>query len=117
VKRRQQCVGIVEKTIAVAVSRLMDRVFASHPRLKPGAKCCRSFAAKHNPKQRTKTCVIPSDVHPQFFLTQDRPRGAMILNHTRRLFRDFTVNPAVNAMIAGLSSNIPQQIHLQRFLP
>ena len=59
VKRRQQCVDIVEKIIAIAVSRLNDRIFSSHPRLKPlkpGATCCRSYSAKHSPKQRNKTC-------------------------------------------------------------
>jgi hypothetical protein len=68
----------LKKNIAVAVSRLMDRVFATHPRLKPGAKCCRSYAAKHSPKQRTKTCAIPSDVNPKFLSPQASPRGAMI---------------------------------------
>jgi hypothetical protein len=60
VKRRQQCVDFVEKTIAVAVSRLMECVFASHPRLKPGAKCCRSYAAKHSSKKRTRNAWCKS---------------------------------------------------------
>jgi hypothetical protein len=34
----------------------MNRVFASFPRLKLGAKCCRSYAAEHNPKQRNRKC-------------------------------------------------------------
>jgi hypothetical protein len=44
----------LKKNFAVAVSRLMDQVFASHPGLKPGAKCCRSYAANHIPKERIK---------------------------------------------------------------
>jgi hypothetical protein len=66
VKRRQQCVDIVEKIIAIAVSRLKDRVFSSHPRLKPGAKYCRSYAAKHSLKQWAKISAIPGDVNLSF---------------------------------------------------
>ncbi len=32
----------------------MGCIYAYHPRLKPGAKCFRSYAAKHSPKQPTK---------------------------------------------------------------
>jgi hypothetical protein len=81
VKRRPQCVDVakvVKETIAVAVSRLVDRVFASHPRLKPEAKCCRSFAAKHNRKQRTKLSVIPGEINLKLFLPPACLRAAMI---------------------------------------
>ena len=61
--------------IAAAVSRLMDRFFATNPRLKPGAKCCRSSAAKHSPRQRTKTCAIPGDGNSKFLPPHDNEEG------------------------------------------
>jgi hypothetical protein len=41
------------------------------PRLKPGAKCCRSYAAKHSRKQRNKTCRIPCAGNARLLTPQD----------------------------------------------
>ena len=84
VKRRQQCADIV-KNVAVAVSRLMNHVFGSNPRLKPGAKRCRNSAAKHSSAQRTKICAIPGHVNSGFPPLQPRPTQWRIMereNHS-----------------------------------
>ena len=117
-KRRQQCVSIVERTITVAVSRLMDRVFASHPRLKPGAKCCRSYAAKHSPKQRAHHRGLPRwkptllhYVPYQFEVVQKpvnhrgRPGGEL-----NRKEHDLIINPTRNAHQPHSSSHPAHRI-------
>ena len=56
----------LKKNIAIAVSRLLNSVSASHLRLKPGAKCCRSYAAEHSPKQRTKLAESQVMINTEF---------------------------------------------------
>ncbi|MCA9050842.1 MAG: hypothetical protein KDA89_19020, partial [Planctomycetaceae bacterium] len=94
---------ISKKNVAVAVSRLMDHGFGSNPRLKPGAKCCRSSAVKHSSTQQINTCAIPRLVNSGFLPLQGLPCCGIGLD-------DIATNSEPAVIYAPLRRQLPRNV-------